>query len=576
MNNTEITLLSDHIINQIAAGEVIENPASVIKELIENSLDAKSEKIEIEIKAGGMLFIRVTDDGFGMSRENLKKSILRHATSKIKEFEDLQHVSTMGFRGEALASIASISKLRIESFNNDLGYVISSEGGEISEIEPCARVIGTQIEIKSLFYNVPVRKKFQKTTSILISEIVKTVNNLALANPNIGFTLISEGKKVIDVKSQKSSSFKEALKERIQYILGENILKNLQLLDFKEESFHLQGFIGSPLFVKKNRTSQFLFLNKRSVYSKEISQAVKTGYATRISDNDYPIFILHLDTDSKFIDVNVHPQKKVVRISEEQFIKQKIVRAISDSFKENIKNISFDRPLSFYKKEVMDSYEQDSFEEFVQESLFSRGVEKKENIDIKPISIMGEYFLIEKADQSLLAIDLKAASASIFFDKINKSIQGNIESQSLAFAFVLDFIKQDMIIIENNLEVFSRMGFVVRVIGDKTIAIDAIPSFSNKESFSDYFNAILEEILLFGKSDVDIKLIDKKIAVKISKVVKLRKKNYTLEEAKQITKDLMQIDNSGYDPLGALNMINIEKEDLAKLFSNKKGTICHF
>ena len=354
---SSIFLLPDHIINQIAAGEVIENPASVVKELVENSLDAGATKVQIEIEAGGMLLIRVSDNGIGMNRSDLERCLMRHATSKIKNFDDLMKINTMGFRGEALASVASISRMKIASSKDGDSNVIYSEGGCILKFEEVSRVEGTLVEVRSLFYNVPVRKNFQKSTAASISEIIKIVNQLALANPYVSFILVSQEKKIIDVKSEKKLSFKDLLERRVKEILGEKILfENLNWLEFKDGPLQIKGFIGSPSFCKKNRSLQYLLVNRRVVFSNLISMAIKEGYGTRIDEGDYPIYILHVDAENRFIDVNVHPQKKYVRLTQEQFIRQKIQRAISFCFQEEIKKVSFEKPLSFYEEKNISSF----------------------------------------------------------------------------------------------------------------------------------------------------------------------------------------------------------------------------
>lgn len=672
---TEIELLPDHLINQIAAGEVIENPASVIKELVENSLDAKSSKIEIEIKAGGMLLIRVSDDGIGMNQKNLRMSLLRHATSKIKSFEDLQKVKTMGFRGEALASIASISKLRIESAKDGEAYTLSSDGGKEEAIEPCSRTCGTQVEVKSLFFNVPVRKKFQRSTITLTNEILKTIINLALANPFIAFTFISDGRKVIDVKRGENISFKEALEVRIKAILGESIFNYLTWIDEISGQINIQGFIASPLFSKRNRSGQYLFLNGRSVVSEVISRAVKEGYGTRIDEKDYPVFILHILTEPKWLDVNVHPQKKHVRILDDQTLRSIVQRVINDSFSrknfesgigpsfqffkadgqsqhvqsdgqgfvssgaENVRggNIFNENDLArsqvcetrFFETGILETSLKETevdknrslFEKYRQEEIFSsfrnykepQDTDKKFNVkivakvghyclidpssdffffdrllsklneikerekDLKDILTANQYSKDDASKGSLFAVDLKSASAAIFYESIKKAKESNssfIEKQSLNIPVIIDLLPGDQVSFQNNLELFSNIGFELRFIGDMTIAVDTIPSFLKKDDFTDYLNAVLQEIDLFGKSQVGEKLIEKKLAQKVCKIAKSRQDNYSEEEAIKVVGELLCLSDPFHDPLGDSTIIKIETDDLTKLFVYKKGEKC--
>ena len=662
---TDINLLPEHLINQIAAGEVIENPASVIKELVENSLDAKSTKIEIEIKAGGLLLIRVSDDGIGMDKKNLKLSILRHATSKISCFDDLHKINTMGFRGEALASIASISKMKIESAKENEGHVLSSDGGNDITIEPCARSLGTEVEIKSLFFNVPVRKKFQKSTISLTNDILKAINNLAIANPFIGFSFISDERKIVDVKRNVSDSFKEALEIRVKALLGENIFNYLSwIMNLKKP------FAPIPLFSKKNRTGQYLFLNRRVIYSEVISRAIKEGYGTRIDEKDYPVYVLHIDIDPSLVDVNVHPQKKHVRISDEQQIRSFIQRAVNLAFVKKMQNIgdlpssqffsgedagadivkepsliaggaetfSFETripefpfqetkfpeipfpetgiqktpdsdkniaqssypeksspatpSLDFSQFETSNYSAQSIFDKYRQQEIFSpfRSYEKANDKKKQPviISLLGYFCIISSPsnnvredacfENSLFAVDLKAASATLFFEKVKGSVlksSQQVEKQLLGMPILLEFMPDEILLIENNFDLFSRLGFDLRLIAGGTIAVDAIPAFLRKADFSDYLNAILHETALFGKSEAAFHAIEKKLAQKVCKAAKSRKNTYTIQEAEKLIEILFDCADPYHDPLGENTIIRIESDDLSKLFLQKKGEKCH-
>lgn len=301
----KILKLPETVINQISAGEVVENPASIVKELVENSLDAGANAIHVEIVGGGQELIRVEDDGCGMSSEDALLSLERHATSKLKSIDDLQTLGTMGFRGEALAAISSVSQFELMT-SDGTGTKVVCEGGRIVKAEPCARNRGTTIEIRSLFFNTPARKKFQKSASACAAAVTKTMETIVLAHPEIAFTLKVHGKTTI--KTRPAS-----WKERIGEIVG--ILEHE--VKFEGNGVAIAGLIGAPAKAMINRSGQYLYINRRPIFSPLISRAVKDGFGTRIAEHEFPPFVLFLEIPADEVDVNVHPQKKEARFRDE-------------------------------------------------------------------------------------------------------------------------------------------------------------------------------------------------------------------------------------------------------------------
>lgn len=331
---SKIRVLSDHTINKIAAGEVIENPASVVKELVENSLDAGSTDICIEIQGGGRQMIRISDNGCGMNSDDALLCLERHATSKLREVEEIHSLSTMGFRGEAIPSIASISKFNLltcpakEGDTEPVGSMVIVDGGKMVSCSPAARSQGTTIEVKSLFFNVPVRKKFLKSPSIDASEILKTVSLIALGHPSIKFQLIIDGKNTLIAHSSKDPAFGTQLQERIESVLGTDFTRNATYIEETKDGISLKGVIGQPGYTRHNRTGQYLFINKRGVVSPLVAYAVKDGFGSSIPSGRFPVFVLHLEVSGDLVDVNVHPQKREVRLRQEQTIKELIIKAV--------------------------------------------------------------------------------------------------------------------------------------------------------------------------------------------------------------------------------------------------------
>ncbi len=380
----KISRLSEEVINQIAAGEVVENPASLVKEMVENSLDAKSSRICISIEGGGQRLIRIEDDGCGLDREDAQLSLERHATSKIRTEQDLHTLSTMGFRGEALAAIAAVSFLELQTSNGIQGTVVRAEGGKVIAVEPCARNRGTTISVRSLFFNVPARKKFMKSSSANTAQIVGVVEAIALAHPDIAFFIQSDGKTIIDL-------FPEDRKKRIEHLIGPMP---------HEVEGSVWGVLAPPEEAKLHRRGQYLFVNLRPVFSPLISRAVKAGYGTRIAEHAYPSFVLFLSIPSEDVDVNVHPQKKEVRFAHEG----KLFSMVEQAVQAALQGPSvFTEPLSF--SDPLFSPSSPSFSLAEGSSTFSNLAEPLAfdfPLQERPLAVIDHFFFLERNGQLIL------------------------------------------------------------------------------------------------------------------------------------------------------------------------------
>ena len=323
----KIVLLDDLTINQIAAGEVIERPASVVKELVENSIDAGARKITIDIKNGGISYIRITDDGYGIMPDDMEIAFERHATSKIRESRDLEYVRTMGFRGEALASIAAIAKVQMlsKAIGQDNGYQIDVEGGDIVDKHEAGCAPGTSITVKELFYNTPVRYKFLKKDFTESGYIEDAIKRLALVNPNISFKFINNGK----IELQTSGNGR--MEDVVYAIYGKEVLENIIPVDYQYEDIYIKGVIGKPMIARSNRTNQLFFVNKRFIKDKTLSSAAEQGFKGLETIGKHGFLILNLEMDPKKLDVNVHPTKMEVRFQEESKVFKAVFHSIKDT-----------------------------------------------------------------------------------------------------------------------------------------------------------------------------------------------------------------------------------------------------
>lgn len=327
-----INILSEDTANKIAAGEVVERPSSVVKELVENSIDANAKNILIDVEEGGISLMRVIDDGDGIYKDDMTKAFLPHATSKIKESEDIYNISTLGFRGEALPSIASVSKVNLKSKQEEsgFGYEISIEGGGISDVTECGINKGTIIEVRDLFYNVPARKKFLKTISKEGSLINDIVTRIALANPDVSIKLYNNGKKIIHTFGNGD------IKDVIRTIYGRNISEDIIYFEDTSDLVTIHGYVGREDIARGSRNNQSTFVNKRYIKNKSLAVAVEQDFKSFSTVNKFPFFILYIEIYPEYVDVNIHPTKAEIKFNDERMIFGKIFNAVHTALKNDV------------------------------------------------------------------------------------------------------------------------------------------------------------------------------------------------------------------------------------------------
>lgn len=513
--NQKIFRLPEAVINQIAAGEVVENPASIVKELIENSLDAGAQHISVDMVSGGQQLIRIEDDGCGMSPEDAVLCLERHATSKIRTIDDLQALTTMGFRGEALAAISSVAHFELKT-SDGKGTRILAEGGRIMAVEPCARNRGTTIEVRSLFYNVPARKKFQKSAAANVSQITRVVEVVALAHPEVAFSL--NGKEFIPA----------TLKERIEEILGPH--------EHEVQGNSVSGFIAAPGKAMATRMGQYLFINRRPIFSPLIAKAVKEGFGTRIPEHAYPRFVLFLEISPDSVDVNVHPQKKEVRFRDEGKMFRLVQEAVASAFSQPA---PFSEPLSFTLPPAF-SFAAD----FRTPSFKAAEAELDLAFYDRPLAVLGNYLLLQK--EALILVDLHAAHARILFESF-KSEKGT--SQALIWPLEIELAPGE----EEIAEKLNALGIECRIL-KRMLVVDALPPCLEAAHFPDFFASWKE---------------GKKIEQIATRFCQTIKKIYSLDEANLLWHQLQKCKDRLYDLLGNPIWSEIKEEDLAKIICGK-------
>ena len=580
-----IQLLPEHVANQIAAGEVIGRPASAVKEMLENALDSGATNIKLYIKDSGKTLLQVVDNGCGMSEADARMSFERHATSKINKADDLFAIKTMGFRGEAMASLAAIAHVEMKSklTEKELGTHIIIEGSQVKKQEDCSCANGTSISIKNLFYNVPARRNFLKSDKVETRHIIEQFSRIALANPDINMSLHLDDVEYFHL--EKSNK-----RQRIVSVTGAK--SNQKLVPIQEQTtlVNISGFIGKPEFCKRTRGEQYFFVNNRFIKSPYLHHAVKKAYDGLIPDNYFPSYFLYLDIDSKLIDINIHPTKTEIKFEDERSIYAIIRSAVKHSLgKYNVAptidfnlETSFDIPVmekgkAYTQPKVKVDTNFNPFEKEKPTEIFSWGdiVEKaniQQEIEVdwtqevqekQLLQIKNQFILLEGKGE-LLIIHQQRAHERVLFEYYQDLLENKkVESQQLAFPFNITFSNSDYLLITQLEEPLHNLGFSFKL-KDNSIEINGIPPECTKENLE----AIFEEILEQEKNDDKLKIaVKEKIAKVLAKNIAIKKgKKIEQKEMKVLVSNLFACNLPSICPSGNPTIINLALNNITKHF----------
>ncbi len=571
----KIKILPKNIVNKIAAGEIVERPASVVKELVENSLDAESKNISIEVKKAGKQLIRVADDGLGMTPEDAELSCLRHSTSKISSSDDLENIKTLGFRGEALASISSVSNMRVIScIDSKQGATdIYLEGGDIIDKKITGRAKGTTVEVRDLFFNTPARRKFFKTDTTEFSHITNIVGHFILAFPDVEFKLTHGGKNIFNITKDMD------LKDRINCVLGKDLFDNLLKIDSVESLFKLHGYISKPEYTRKNRRSQIFFVNKRYIQNSTLSHALYQGYFSLVERGRYPAAVVFMDIKPNQIDVNIHPTKLEIKFLSQSIVHDKFQNAVRQTIQkfklesgeetnfgstariqDNIKT-RFDSK-NFQKKELSFDFEksQNIFEELSYDEYLE--TEQGEFYQLDNTYIVNVFF------DKIRITDQHAAHERILYEIFSKAIkEGKIQKQNLLLPERIDLSREDIILLKQKKNLFNKMGFEIEEFGQGSFNIQAIPAILKEKNTKKIFRDILDDIKDLGKGKQNlteeiVKITACKAAIKAGDKLSVR-------EIQMLLRDLKQCELPFTCPHGRPTQIEIDKRELEKRFHRK-------
>jgi DNA mismatch repair protein MutL len=604
-----IHVLDESTINKIAAGEVIERPASVVKELIDNSIDANATDIRVEIKGSGTKSILVVDNGSGMSHQDASLAFTKHATSKISSIEDLDRVLTLGFRGEALASIASVSRVELTTRQeNDISgtrLVVDSSG--IKSISSAGSAVGTSISVNDLFYSTPARKKYLKSLRTELANITDVVTRHAVAHPEISFALVSDGKVIM-----RSPSSGE-LFDSIVHLYGADVARSLVPVEFRSEFVSISGYISKPELTRSGTDLQAFFINGRSIYSRVIANAVRLGYYTLLPKGRYPAAFLKFDIDPFYVDVNVHPTKREVRLSHEKEIESAIITAVEQALStaDLIPELRLTKESSvqsrIYGPEARPPEKEGSgtapadhvFFDGRQESLLQQPsvlreesqsyrypmkdtqkrlmrserlqaqhvppVKKSEALpDVKVLGQFADLYILTESEGKLVLVDQHAAHERIMYEQVLK--MRDMGWQELVTPVTLELSTKERAIIEDYIPFLEQIGFSISEFGPGAYVVTTVPSIFGRLEDPGIVHDIISDLVTGGRIREDTEVYDRLCSTMACRAAIKAGAVCTPEQMQGLLRQLILCENPYTCPHGRPTMVSFTKEELGRMF----------
>lgn len=579
--SVKIRVLSDHLVNQIAAGEVVEDAASAAKELIENALDAGASRVVVHLEKGGYQLLSVVDDGCGMSADDAVLCFERHATSKIRQADDLVKIHTLGFRGEALAALAAVSKIRLttalrETENKEShGMQIEIAAGRILRATPYGRTPGTTIEIRELFYNVAARRKFQPSPITSEKAIMRLITAFALGYPHVDFLLYADGKNVFQIKRERDQGL-DAIKSRVENVLGDDLFVMQQPVDAHENGYCIQGFLGAPRHHRAQRSGQYLFVEGRYVYSSVISRCVREAFSTRLPEGRHPLFVLFLQFPRGEVDVNVHPQKKEVRFVNESFLSQFIQNALQKSF---LRTEYTPKLTTFSSPSVLPWELKEQVEEIpVSLNLTPSSLQMELPCTLPSFAVIGlfaKYLVVDavslpqhaplfqnKERTGVVFVDLSLAVSRIAFEEIIRKKNNEKGRQRLLVPKKLQWTKPEVARLQKKQDELRGIGIEIQVLGERDFIIEGMPICWEIEDIEEALYASLEEV---EKETIEQEFC-KRFAMRMSSFVRWNKEKSSIQEAEATLAKLLHCEDPYFSPRGKPIMAIVTERDIEQLF----------
>jgi len=594
---SRIRLLPEIVASQVAAGEVVERPASVVKELIENSIDAGARKIDILIRRGGISLLRVIDDGCGMDRDDALLSLERHATSKIRSAADLHAIATLGFRGEALPSIASVSRFRLTTCEADAvaGTEIIVNGGKIDIVRDGGEAPGTQVEVRSLFYNLPARRKFLRSENTESRNIEHQLHLQAIGHPEIAFTFVRDDRLVLQLPRAAN------LHDRIRDLHGNELLERLlPLTSAGLGKIDIGGLIGQAGVSRQTRAQQLVFVNGRAIESPVVTAGLREGYHTALMKGQFPVTFLFLNLDPASVDVNVHPAKREVRFRDPTGVREAVVNSIRRALeggrgdwqeKFRAPNISPLSALPIEREtrpiEVQPAFAQQTIETLPRvapsgfegpRKLSDTTTPAEERIDKKVpqqfqiIGVLNKlYVLMENAD-GLVLVDQHAAHERILFEELRRRMEEQgVPSQKLLLPQTFDLSPRDAEWVERNMSILQKMGIGIEGFGPNTFKIDCLPAFLKTSDPVSFMQRVVDDLKSASNSSSPLRLGEETIAKTVCRHAVKANDPLRYLEVEKLIQDLLGCDLPYCCPHGRPTMIQISLAELEKKFGRRSA-----
>lgn len=596
-----IERLDQQVANQIAAGEVVERPASVVKELVENSLDAGSTDITVELLKGGLEQIRIRDNGCGIHPDDLSLALERHATSKIHTFADLEHIASLGFRGEALASIAAVSRLKIASAveGAESGFSIAAEGGFIkSQREPIAHPQGTTIEVNELFYNTPARRKFLRTERTEFQHVEKILQRLALSRFNVGFTLKHNHKIVFKAPIAHTQVAEE---KRLREILGAAFIDETVAIEFSVAGMRLWGWIALPAFTRSQADMQYFYVNGRFIRDKLLLHAARQAYHDVLFHGRHPAYVLYLECDPAVVDVNVHPTKHEVRFRDSRTIHELVCRGIKNALQQlkpgeptlTVSTPSWSPPPHSPQPHVARSapvIAATSYSEPTHQAGF--GFDAKQQVDVykelgqpladpipvetnisashtlgTPIAQLHDIYILSQTAEGLIIVDMHAAHERILYEQLKQQLQQSaLPTEHLLVPLSITLNKEEMTVWQQHSSLFATVGLALLQLGDTVLAVREVPVILKNKNIEQLVRDVLSDLIADNTSDRLQHTINHILATIACYAAVRAHHKLTLAEMSALLRDMETTKNSGCCNHGRPTWTALSLRELDKLF----------
>jgi DNA mismatch repair protein MutL len=567
-----IRALDEETVNKIAAGEVIERPASVAKELVENSIDAGAHKVLIEVRDGGKSFIRVTDDGSGIDPDDLPLAFQKHATSKISGAQDLEKIVTLGFRGEALASIASVSKaveVRTKTPDALSGSYLRIENGKVAEAKEVGSPAGTSIVVWNLFSNVPARRKHLKGAEAELVHIIDVITELAIIHYDIAFELFSGSR--THFKSARSNSWDDVLSR----IFGLKAVAGMAPLQASGRGWRIEGMIGDAFSLRASSDRIFIFVNGRAVSSRSMAGALREAYRNIIPPGKSPIAVLSLEISPDLVDVNVHPAKREIRLLHENEICSAITQEAALALSSYAKSVASERlkpsdQITASEETLAQNALQSTLPLDVADTALDQALlEREKRSGLKILGQIKRLYIVAEDDQGLVLIDQHAAAERIRFERLTERYQKRSIRQELACPVTIELMASEEIMLSSWKEVLDDIGFEISSFGGRSYSVRSVPALGQRIESAESVHDVLKELFLRGKPGPDSSRRDEILKLLACRGSIKSGKELTLKEMEQLLHDLQECSNPTTCPHGRPVMVTLDQSQLERLFGRR-------